>query len=251
LHTWGQNLQLHPHVHVIVPGGGLSADGNRWVACRPGFFLPVKVLSRLFRGKLLDYLKTEYDGGRLQWRGELAYLADPQDFRRFLSLLYRAEWVVYAKPPFGGAEQVLKYLARYTYRVAISNERIESIDNGQVIFRYKDYARGSIWRPMTLPAHEFLRRFLLHVLPKGLVRIRTFGLLANRRRAENLARCRELLGASAPETPPAPSGEPPADEPLRCPHCGQGVLELAYEVARPRVLELVARTYDPRYFDSS
>ena len=227
LHTWGQTLELHPHVHVIVPGGGLSPDGTRWISCKPGFFLPVRVLSRLFRGKLLAFLRQAYDRGELTWTGGLAPLADPRQFARFLTPLYQKEWAVYAKPPFGGAEQTLKYLARYTYRVAISNERIESLEDGQVTFRYKDYAHGHRRRRMTLTAQEFLRRFMLHVLPRGFVRIRSFGFLANRVRDEQLARCRQLLGVTEPAAA-ASSGEPaspsvPGDDSLRCPHCGQGV----------------------------
>jgi hypothetical protein len=255
LHTWGQTLELHPHVHVIVPGGGLSADGTRWIPCKPGFFLPFRVLSSLFRGKLLAFLRQAYDRGELKWTGGLAPLADPRQFARFLAPLYNKEWVVYVKPPFGGAEQTLKYLARYTYRVAISNERIESLEDGQVTFRYKDYTHGHRWRRMTLTAHEFLRRFMLHVLPRGFVRIRSFGFLANRVRDKQLARCRQLLRVPEPAAAAA-SGEPaspsvPGDDRLRCPHCGQGVLELISRTLRPRVPELVASTYQPALFDSS
>ena len=225
------------------------------MACPSGFFLPVKVLSRLFRGKLLHYLRQEYDRGRLKWTGGLAPLAEPPQFARFLTPLYQKEWVVYAKPPFGGPEQVLKYLARYTYRVAISNDRIESIENGQVTFRYKDYAHGHRWRRMTLSAHEFLRRFLHHVLPKGFVRIRSFGFLANRGRDEQLARCRKLLGASQP-TAAVPAAEQqntsvPDDNVLRCPHCGQGVLEMVSQNPRPTVQVLVMRTYLSQFVNTS
>jgi Putative transposase/Transposase zinc-binding domain len=241
LHTWGQNLSLHPHVHVVVPGGGLSADGTRWISCPAGFFLPVKVLSRLFRGKLLAKLKEEYRKG-LKWTGSLARLANPPQFSRFLTALYRREWVVYSKPPFGGPEQVLKYLARYTHRVAISNERIESLEDGRVTFRYKDYTGGGRWRRLTLDAHEFLRRFLLHILPKGLMRIRTFGLLANRCVAAKLARCRQLLAlppaetghTAAPHEPPAARDLPAArDSEQPCPQCGRGVLEVVEQFRRP------------------
>lgn len=253
LHTWGQTLELHPHVHVIMPGGGLSPDGTHWISCKPGFFLPVRVLSRLFRGKLLAFLKQAYDRDELSWTGGMAPLSDPQQFALFLSPLYQKEWVVYAKPPFGGAEQSLKYLARYTYRVAISNERIESLEEGQVTFRYKDYAHGHRWRRMTLTPPEFLRRLMLHVLPRGFVRIRSFGFLANRVRDEQLALCRQLIGtaesaaaASEPASPSVPGGDL-----LRCPHCGHGVLELVSRTLRPRVPELVGSTYPPRLFDSS
>jgi hypothetical protein len=255
LHTWGQTLELHPHVHVIVPGGGLSPDGTRWISCKPGFFLPVRVLSRLLRGKLLAFLREVYDRGDLPWLGGLAPLADPQQFARFLAPLYQKEWAVYAKPPFGGAEQSLKYLARYTYRVAISNERIESLEDGQVTFRYKAYAHGHRWRRMTLAAHEFLRRFMQHVLPRGFVRIRSFGLLSHRGRDERLAHCRQLLGvaeaettASLPETVDSSASEP--DVP-RCPSCGQRTLQIVTWTPRPRQSELVASTYQPRLFDSS
>jgi hypothetical protein len=255
LHTWGQTLELHPHVHVIVPAGGLSPDGTRWIPCQPGFFLPVHVLSSLFRGKLLAFVRQVYDRGELKWTRGLAPLADPQQFARFLAPLYKKKWAVHAKPPVGGADQSLKYLARYTYRVAISNERIESLEDGQVTFRYKDYAHGHRRRRMTLTAQEFLRRFLQHVLPRGFVRIRSFGFLANRVRDKQLALCRQLLQTPA-LVAPASSGEPPSlsvpgDDQHRCPHCGQGILELVSRTLRPRVPELVASTYQPRLFDSS
>jgi hypothetical protein len=255
LHTWGQTLERHPHVHVIVPGGGLSPDGTRWISCKAGFFLPVPVLSRLLRGKLLAYLRQAHDRGELPWTEGLAPLADPQQFARFLTPLYQKEWAVYAKPSFGGVEQSLKYLARYTYRVAISNERIESLEDGQVTFRYKDYAHGHRQRRMTLTAHEFLRRLMLHVLPRGFVRIRSFGFLANRVRDKQLALCRQLLGVTEPAAATS-SGEPaslaiPDDDSLRCPHCGQGVMKLVSRTSRPRVSQLVASTYQPLLFDSS
>jgi predicted RNA-binding Zn-ribbon protein involved in translation (DUF1610 family) len=255
LHTWGQTLELHPHVHVIVPGGGLSPDGSRWISCKPGFFLPVRVLSRLLRGKLLAFLRQAYDRGELPFRQGLAPLADPRQFTRFLTTLYEKEWVVYAKPPFGGAEQALKYLARYTYRVAISNDRIESLGDGQITFRYKAYAHGHRWRRITLSAQEFLRRFMQHVLPRGFVRIRSFGFLANRLRDKQLALCRQLLNAAEPAAAAA-AGNPsvlslPPDTQHRCPHCGQGILELVSQTLRPRVPELVASTYRPCLFDSS
>jgi hypothetical protein len=255
LHTWGQTLELHPHVHVIVPGGGLSPDGQRWVSCKPGFFLPVRVLSRLLRGKLLAFLKQEHDRGELSWTGGLSPLADPRQFARFLSPLYQKEWAVYAKPPHNGPEQALKYLARYTYRVAISNERIESLDDGEVTFRYKAYAHGHRLRRMTLTAHEFLRRFMQHVLPRGFVRIRSFGLLAYRGREEQLARCRRLLGVADSECT-AGNGEVVDSaaieaEITRCPFCGQGTLLLVARTPRPRLSELVASTYQRTIFDSS
>jgi len=208
-----------------------------------------------FPGKLLAFLRQVYDRGELKWTRGMAPLADPQQFARFLAPLYQKKWAVHAKPAFGGVDQSLKYLARYTYRVAISNERIESLEDGQVTFRYKDYAHSHRWRRMTLTAHEFLRRFLCHVLPRGFVRIRSFGFLANRVRDKQLALCRQLLQASAPVTP-ASFGEQsslsvPGDDPPRCPHCGQGVLELVSRTLRPSVPELVGSTYPPRLFDSS
>jgi len=238
-----------------VPGGGLSPDGTRWISCKPGFFLPVRVLSRLFRGKLLAFLRQAYDRGEFTWREGLAPLGDPRQFNRFLTLLYQKEWVVYAKPPFGGAQQALKYLARYTYRVAISNDRLESLIDGQITFRYKAYAHGHRWRRMTLTANEFLRRFMQHVLPRGFVRIRSFGFLANRVRDEQLALCRKLLNVGAPAAAAA-TGEQvllsvAEDDALRCPRCRQGILELVRQTLRPRVSELVADTYQPRLFDSS
>ena len=255
LHTWGQALELHPHIHAIVPGGGLSPDGTRWISCKPGFFLPVRVLSRLLRGKLLAFLRQAYDRGELPFTDGLTHLTDPRRFAQFLAPVYQKEWAVYAKPPFGGAEQSLKYLARYTYRVAISNERIESLEDGQVTFRYKDYAHGHRWRRMTLTVHEFLRRFMQHVLPRGFVRIRSFGLLANRGRDEQLARCRQLLGVAETQIETgrdAVSDSSTAeDEIAHCPVCGQGTLTTVCRIPRPRSSELVARTYQLKMFDSS
>jgi hypothetical protein len=208
LHTWGQTLQHHPHLHCVVPGGGLSPDGARWVACPDGFFLPVKALSPVFRGKFLAGLRAAFDRDELAFHGKLAALADPNEFRRRLSASALSDWVVYAKPPFGGPEQVLKYLARYTHRVAISNHRLLDLKDGRVTFRYKDYARGGQRRTMGLTAAEFLRRFLQHVLPRGFVRIRSYGFLANRNRQEKLAACRELLGAAPPAAAPAEAPSP-------------------------------------------
>ena len=229
LHTWGQNLHLHPHLHCVVPGGGIAPDGSRWVSCRPGFFLPVRVLSRLFRGKYLARLRAAFDQGKLQFGGQLAALADPKAFARWLTPLYRKEWVVYAKRPFGGPAQVLKYLARYTHRVAISNSRLVKLENGQVTFRYKDYADASRHKTMTLSAEEFLRRFVQHVLPRGFVKIRHYGLLANRGRADKLHLCRCLLlplaaanAAATDGAAPAPDEACPIDttQLRHCPHCG-------------------------------
>src|SRR5262249_44657859 len=196
LHTWGQNLQHHPHVHCVVPGGGLSPHGSRWAPCRPGFFLPVRGLSRLFRGKFLALLRGAFDQGTLSFHGSITALANPGEFQCRLAASARTEWVVYAKPPFGGPEQVLRYLARYTHRVAISNRRLTALEGDEVEFHWKDYARNGKQKTMRLKAVEFLRRFLQHVLPSGFVRIRHYGFLANRVCHEKLARCRELLRPS-------------------------------------------------------
>lgn len=201
LHTWGQNLQAHPHIHCVVPGGGLSADGQSWVGSRDNFFLSVKVLSRLYRGLFVSRLRVAYESGELEFHGQIAeQLAKSKTFDRLLRKLSDIEWVVYAKRPFGGPEQVVSYLGRYTHRVAISNNRLVSNVNGKVSFRWKDYRRAKdsegAHSVMELDAHEFIRRFLLHVLPRGFVRIRRFGILANRQRATKLTRCRELLGAA-------------------------------------------------------
>ena len=218
LHTWGQNLSLHPHAHCVVPGGGISPDGKSWIGCRRGFFLPVRVLSRVFRGKFLSLLRSTFE------RGRLPTLTDPAAFEELVGSAARREWVVYSKPPFGGPEQVLKYLSRYTHRIAISNHRLVSMDGESVTFRWKDYAAGNRPRKMTLAAEEFLRRFLMHVVPSGFVRIRHFGLLANRVRSKNLDRCRELL----PANKPIPAGPGAALTPEhgatmdRCPLCAAG-----------------------------
>jgi Putative transposase len=195
LHTWGQNLQHHPHVHCVVPGGGIALDGTRWIAASERFFLPVRVLSRVFRGKFTAELKQLLLGGKLQFHGSLQELASPDHFQNFLRKLFTKERVVYAKPPFGGAEHVLHYLARYTHRVAISNHRLVTFKDDRVSFRWKDYAQGSKQKVMTVSTDEFLRRFLTRVLPKGLIRIRHFGLFANRKRSASLRRCRMLLNA--------------------------------------------------------
>jgi len=230
LHTWGQNLQHHPHIHYVVPGGGLSADGKRWIPCKPGFFLPVRVLSRVFRGIFLDLTRKAFDKGELTFQGCLAHLQDPEAFAAHLAPAYNTDWVVYAKPPFGGPAQVLKYLARYTHRVAISNHRLLSLKDGMVSFRWKDYARGDRQKIMRLAANDFLHRFLLHVLPKGFVRIRHFGLLANPVRARKLALCRSLLGV--PDKPAKDDDAETGDVTERreyepgstCPDCKLGLL---------------------------
>jgi hypothetical protein len=196
LHTWGQNLHHHPHIHCVVPGGGIALDGSHWVTCRENFFLPVRVLSRLFRQKFLAYLSEAFNNGALHFHGRLETLAERRNWCRLLAKLGSSDWVVYAKPPFGGPTQVLKYLARYTHRVAISNRRLVSLENGKVTFRWKDYTQGNRSRTMTLDAAEFIRRFLLHSLPKGFQRIRQYGFLANRVRQEKLSLCRELLSDS-------------------------------------------------------
>ena len=204
LHTWGQTLLHHPHVHCVVPGGGLALDGPRWVACRPGFFLPVRVLSRLFRRLFLEQLQTAVARGRLHFAGGLAPLQDPPAFAQALASLRQMEWVVYAKPPFGGPAQVLEYLGRYTHRVAISNNRLLAIEQGQVSFRWKDYRHHDRQKTMTLDAGEFLRRFLLHVLPTGFHRIRHYGFLGSRIRVVKLACCRQALAMPAVLSPPPP-----------------------------------------------
>lgn len=198
LHTWGQNLQHHPHLHCVVPGGGLRADRQRWVSCRPGFFLPVRVLSRLFRRLFLTQLQHAYDAGKLKFFNALAALQAPEAFTRYLEPVRQCEWVVYAKPPFGGPQHVLDYLGRYTHRVAISNHRLIDFVDGHVRFQWKDYRHESRKKVMRLSADEFIRRFLLHVLPSGFQRIRHYGLLANRYRADKIARCRQVLGQPAP-----------------------------------------------------
>ena len=235
LHTWGQTLQHHPHVHCVVPGGGLSLDGTRWIACRPGFFLPVRVLSRLFRRLFLEQLQAAFEAGELGLFGALAELAQPAAFARRLRELRRVEWVVYAKPPFGGPEQVLAYLGRYTHRVAIANARLVSLTDREVAFRWKDYRHHGKTKLMTLDAHEFIRRFLLHSLPDGFHRIRHYGFLANGHRAEKLALCRRLLHAP----PPEPTAEPAEDVPTaqrhdRCPFCG-GTMIILTTLPRPRL----------------
>jgi hypothetical protein len=202
LHTWGQQLLYHPHLHCVVPGGGLSPDGSRWVSCRrAGFFLPVRVLARLFRRLFLEYLKTAFDSGTLEFFASLQPLRDRHTFLRFLNPARKAEWVVYAKPPMAGPKQVLEYLGRYTHRVAISNNRLVGIDDGAVRFRWKNYRAGGRVKTMPLAADEFIRRLLLHVLPDGFQRIRHYGFLANRSRQQKLDRCRQLLAMPPPEAP--------------------------------------------------
>ena len=224
LHTWGQNLQHHPHLHCIVPGGGLSPDGSRWIACRPGFFLPVRVLSALFRRLFLARLLQLHAAGALAFFGEHSALAEPVAFQRFLAPLRRGPWVVYAKPPFGGPEQVLAYLGRYTHRVAITNSRLIDLHDGVVRFRWKDYRHHDKRKTMTLNVGEFTRRFLIHALPTGFHRIRHFGLLANGHRARKLRQCRARLAGDDPTTSTAPAAPSPSDRTPEtpsnpCPHC--------------------------------
>jgi hypothetical protein len=197
LHTWGSNLLHHPHLHCVVAGGGLSTDGSQWICCRDGFFLSVRVLSRLFRRLFLEYLVKAFDAGKLEFFSSLEALRDPSSFLDYLAPLREAEWVVYAKRPFAGPEQVLDYVGRYTHRVAISNNRLLDMAEGKVTFRYKDYRHEAQQKTMTLRAEEFIRRFLLHVLPEGFQRIRYYGFLANRYRAQKLVHCRDLLGMPA------------------------------------------------------
>jgi hypothetical protein len=232
LHTWGQTLQHHPHVHCVVPGGGPSLDGTRWVACRPGFFLPVRVLSRLFRRLFLRELENAFGAGKLRFFGKLANLAEPQAFARRLGELRHLDWVVYAKQPFGGPEQVLAYLGRYTHRVAIANSRLLSLAAGKVRFTWKDYRQDGKTKVMTLDADEFIRRFLLHTLPDSFHRIRHYGFLANGARGDNLALCHRLLDARAGACEAA-DNRTKGDRPLTeadfaiCPDCGGTMRRIA------------------------
>jgi len=242
LHTWGSALTHHPHLHMIVPGGGFSLDGSRWISCRPDFFLPVQVLSRLFRRLCLEQLAAAHDAGRLQFFTVHAALADTKAFAAYLAPLRDAEWVVYAKEPFGGPEQVLRYMARYTHRVAIANSRLIAIDHEGVSFKWKDYRVDGPERikVMTLAPEEFIRRFLIHVLPAGFHRIRHYGLLASSQRRQNIARARQLLNVAAPQPHHAAAENvPPADSTsLRpCPCCS----------GRMFVIEVFARGRTPRY----
>ncbi len=224
LHTWGSALTHHPHVHMIVPGGGISPDGSRWISCRPGFFLPVRVLSRLFRRLFLQKLTAAHK--QLAFFGNHARLAHPQAFAAYLAPLRNAEWVVYSKRPFGGPEAVLAYLSRYTHRVAISNSRLIGFNSNGVTFKWKDYRieGRDRYKRMTLATDEFIRRFLIHVLPDGFHRIRHYGLFASASRADNITRARQLLAAPAPQTPSdhaqAPAPDEPRAGPHPCPCCG-------------------------------
>ena len=239
LHTWGSALTHHPHVHGIVPGGGFSADGKQWVACKPGFFLPVRVLSRLFRRLFLDKLKKAHQVGDLRFFADHSHLADPRTFADWLKPLRRQEWVVYAKRPFAGPQAVLEYLSRYTHRVAIANSRLLSLDRNGVTFKWKDYRnKGSTrHKTMTLAADEFIRRFLIHVLPSGFHRIRHYGWIANTTRVEKLAQARALL-----QVDPAPSGKASEE-----PHEAHGYTWVCPSCAAPMiVLETFGHGYEPR-----
>lgn len=251
LHTWGQNLLHHPHLHCVVAGGGLSPDGSRWISCRPGFFLSVRVLARLFRRLFLEALEKAFDAGKLEFFSSLERLRSRSAFQSYLAPARISEWVVYAKPPFAGPEQVLDYVGRYTHRIAISNNRLLAMDDGKIRFRWKDYRNDNRQKTMTLTADEFIRRFLLHVLPSGFQRIRYYGFLGNRYRAQKLARCRELLGMATAETH---ASEPSLDYRDRyekltgsslweCPVCHEG---------RMLVVEVMARVNNhPEIMDTS
>lgn len=267
LHTWGQNLMHHPHVHAIVTGGGLSPDGSRWIygKCsqrRRPFFAPVKVLSRVFRGKFIHLLKQAFAAGRLAFHGQLQPLRDPAVFEQRLNHAVRHDWVVYAKRPFSSPTCVLKYLARYTHGVAISNRRLVALHDGQVSFRYKDYADQQQSKILTLQTPEFIRRFLLHTLPRGFVRIRYYGFLANRQRNERLEHCRRLLGVAAEPTEVAEekallAEADPRETCQRCPVCQHGKLVIIEVVSpvprlqprRPHIL--IPRVALAKPFDSS
>jgi len=248
LHTWGQKLLHHPHVHCVVPGGGLSPDGRRWISCRPGFFLSVRVLSRLFRRLFVKYLEKAFASNELRFPSSMEGLQNRDQFSRYLAVSRRTEWVVYAKKPFAGPQKVLDYLGRYTHRVAISNNRLLDIEDGRVRFRWKDYRNNKHHKTMTLTAEEFIRRFLIHVLPDRFQRIRYYGFLCNRYRTQKLAQCRQLLGSSVTDTS-TDASEQPQDyrdryEQLtgfslrRCPLCHQGLMVEIEEIpAKPVILD--------------
>jgi hypothetical protein len=230
LHTWSQTLIDHPHLHCLVTGGGLSSDGKRWVGSKKDFFIPVHVLSSLFRGKFLDGLKKEYEAGRLKFPGQIEELKDSSTFKRFLTNLYHQEWVVYCRPPLKNPEKVMNYLGRYTHRVALSNDRLVKMEGNQVTFRWRDSADNNKIKWLTLEAFEFIRRFLLHVLPEQFVKIRYYGILSHRSRKGKLLRCKGLLGVVTSEETEQVSKETWQDlltritgiDPTICPHCGKG-----------------------------
>ena len=250
LHSWGQNLLHHPHLHCLVPGGGIAPDGSRWIACRPGFFLPVRVLSRLFRGLFLHYLEKAFAAGELKFFAAQRHLHEPTAFRRHLVPAHRTEWVIYAKRPFAGPQQVLDYVGRYTHRIAISNSRLLSINDGKVRFRWKDYRHGNQQKTMTLDADEFIRRFLIHVLPDGFQRIRYYGFLSNCQRTRKLALCRELLAMrlAVPAAPVLPEDYRGRHEMLTgvslriCPHCHLGSMVVVEVIPRPSTCQPVPDT---------
>jgi hypothetical protein len=243
LHTWSQTLMDHPHLHCIVTGGGLSPDGKQWIPCKGEFFLPVKILSRLFRGKFLAYLKEAYEKGKLLFPGKIVPLNEKVAFNALLKDLYAQEWVVYCKPPFGSPEMVMDYLGRYTHRVAISNDRLVKLEGGRVTFRYRDRSDNDTVKRMTLDAAEFIRRFLLHILPDGFMKIRHYGILSNRNRKSKLAVCKKLLGAPCRhENREKESWQDlltriTGTDPRICPYCGKGNMVLK-EVLNPSALPL-------------
>jgi hypothetical protein len=246
LHTWGQNLEHHPHIHCVIPGGGLSNDRSQWISCPKGFFLPVRILSRLFRGKYLHHLKKAFEQGKLSFFGDIENLKHPETFRAHLAPLYKKDWFVYCRPPFGSPAQVLKYLSRYTHRVAISNYRLVDLKEGQVSFLWKDYAKECQCRVLTLTAEEFLRRYLLHILPGGLVRIRHFGFLANRCRKEKLDLCRRLLVSQERETESNTDGLL-TEEDLTCktcPNCKIGTMILISSFGPGQIISVVTAQID-------
>lgn len=256
LHSWGQTMDHHPHIHCIVPGGGLSSDDKRWIGCKPGFFLPVRVLSRLFRRLYLEGLTALHATGQLQFFGALANLKNPLAFKTYLAPLRRKDWVVYAKRPFAGPEQVLAYLARYTHRVAIANSRLIAMDGGKVSFRWKDYRQSGTAKVMALAADEFMRRFLMHTLPDGFHRIRHYGFLANGHRALNVAHCRTLLGIEEvdrrePASNDSDGGEATHHEPPPCPCCGGRmiVIEVLVRSEACRFVPAIQR-HHPRRLDA-
>jgi hypothetical protein len=251
LHTWSQNLRFHPHLHCLIPAGGLAPDHSRWIATkRHGFFLPVRVLSRMFRGKLLSFLKRSYRSGELCFSGKVAALAFPRAFYSLLGSLRRKEWVVYSKPPFGGPEHVLKYLARYTHRIAISNGRLISIENGKVRFRWRDSRHNNRSSTMALDGEEFIRRFLLHVLPAGFVKIRHFGLLANRNRRRALALCRVHLGSMETDLASLLNQQQRSALNRSCPQCRCGTLHVVAHAFAGQHIGGLIRT-QPAAVDSS
>ncbi len=253
LHTWSQNLLHHPHIHCLVPAGGIAPDGSRWISCRPKFFLPVRVLSKMFRGKFLALLRDVFADGKLQFHGQLLPLRQSTRFHALLREVKSIKWVVHAKPPFGGPGHVLQYLARYTHRVAISNGRLLSLENGQVTFRWRDSKDNNQIKAMTLEATEFIRRFLLHILPSGFVKIRHFGFLSNRRRSAALVLCRQRLPlpVADPNASPVLSDQQQSAMKRRCPVCQKGTLHITRWLSAQQLLIFVADTSPTYQIDSS